>query len=252
MENELLKEKYEDFHKNANIQKKIVNNRDFTYHTILFFIDRYLESNMKVLDIGCGSGTISLYVSSKGNAVLGTDISEKAVSAAKESAEVLGLRNASFKSMDFLGANFQEKFDFIICSEVLEHLAGDNYALKKIYELISENGILFLTVPSENAPIHKLRKLLFRNDTFDKEVGHLRRYSKFNIAALLKKNKFEIIEIKLAEGVLRNFLFTVPLGNKFLRFANGPIIKQIIAIIDLICIKVFGEGQIITISKKKI
>ncbi|MFH1855691.1 MAG: class I SAM-dependent methyltransferase [Candidatus Omnitrophota bacterium] len=251
MENELLKEKYEDFHRNADIQAKIVDRNNFTYHLVLSFLDKYLVSNMNVLDIGCGIGTISLYVSKKVNKVMGTDISERAVNAALKSALLLGIKNAFFEAISFLDADFQEKFDFIVCSEVLEHLPDDKQALRKIYELINENGILFLTVPSGNAPIHRLRKFLFRSDIFDKEVGHLRRYSKFNLSNLLKENKFEIIEMKLSEGILRNFLFVTPLGNKLLKFANVPVFRQIINVIDVICVKVFGESQIITMSKKK-
>lgn len=252
MKKEMLRDKYEDFHKNACVQEKVISREDFTYHMALSFIDRYLKPDMRVLDIGCGVGTISLYAASKGNYVLGIDISEKAVKAAMESAEVLGIKNASFKAINFLEADFQQKFDFVICSEVIEHLPDDKAVLKKTFELISNDGVLFLTVPSENAPIHKIRRYLFGKDSFDEKVGHLRRYSKDSLYNLLKENNFETIEIKFMEGIVRNFLFVTSIGNKFLKFANIPAIKQTITIIDNMCIKVFGESQIMAISRKRI
>jgi len=251
MEDKHLKEKYEEFHKKAGIQTKIINSKNFTYHIVLSFIDKYLQPEMKVLDIGCGVGTLSLYVASKGNEVRGIDISEKAIDAAKKSIETLRIKNASFIAIDFLDADFQEKFDFIIFSEVMEHLPDDKLAIKKIHELMKDNAILFLTVPSKNAPIHRIRKLIFGQDIFDQKVGHLRRYSKSEVVGLLKSHEFEVIEVALTEGGLRNFLFTTSIGNKFLMLANVPIVKKFVTLVDSVCIKIFGESQIITVSKKK-
>jgi len=66
----------------------------------------------------------------------------------------------------------------------------------------------------------------------------------------LKDNEFKVIETKLSEGAIRNFLFVTSIGNKLLLFASIPIIKEIITLIDNICLKIFGESQIITVSKK--
>ncbi|GAH13533.1 unnamed protein product [marine sediment metagenome] len=63
------KEKYEEFHKNASIQTKVVDSKNFTYHIVLSFIDKYLQPDMKVLDIGCGVGTISIYVANKKDSI---------------------------------------------------------------------------------------------------------------------------------------------------------------------------------------
>lgn len=92
MKNQNLKETYEEYHKNAGIQREIIGRYNFDYHFVLSFIDRYLRRGMRVLDIGCGRGTISLYVASKGNEVLGIDISEEAIDAAQRSAGLLGIK----------------------------------------------------------------------------------------------------------------------------------------------------------------
>ncbi len=233
------------------MQTKIVDKNNFTYHIVLSFIDKYLQPGMKVLDIGCGVGTISLYVASKGNEVFGIDISEKAINKARKSVEILGLKNASFKAINFLDTNLQDKFDFIIFSEVLEHLPDEKLANDKIYELLKNDGIFFLTVPSKNAPIHRIRKVIFKQDIFDKKVGHLRRYLKGELISLLENNEFKVVEVKLTEGGLRNFLFVTSIGNKFLVLANIPVIKKFITLIDGFCVKIFGESQFIIVSKKK-
>ena len=246
-----IKEKYEEFHKNAGVQTKIVDKNNFTYHIVLSFIDKYLQPEMKVLDIGCGIGTISLYVANKGNEVLGIDISEKAVNAAQKSAEILGVKNASFKAINFLDTDLQEKFDFIIFNNVIEHLPDDESAPQKIYKLLEMDGILFLSTCLDSDPLHRLKIMFFGKDESDIRVGHLRRYSKYGLSQLLKSNGFDIIEMRGVEGFFRSFLFTTKIGNWFLRFANLYVIKQITTLIDDLSKYLLGPTLIIIIAQAK-
>jgi len=247
--NKNFKEKYEEFHKNAGIQTKIVSKNDFTYHIVLSFIDKYLQPNMKVLDVGCGIGTISLYIATKGNEVFGIDISEKAISAAQKSAELLDIKNVCFRAVNFLDTDFAEKFDFIIFSEVMEHLPDDKLAIKKIHNLLRANGILFLSTRLERDPMHKIRIRLLGKDKFDISVGHLRRYSKEELTQLLESNGFKIREIKQTEGLLRMFLFTTKTGNRLLNFVNLPVIRSFLTLLDSLSVHLLGPSQIIIITE---
>ncbi len=245
-----IKEKYEEFHKNAGIQTKVVDTKNFTYHIVLSFIDKYLQPDMKVFDIGCGVGTISLYVANKGNEVLGTDISEKAVSVAQKSAELLGIKNVSFKAMDFLDAELQGRFDLIIINGVLEHLVDDRKALKKIHRLLNHKGFLYLMVPSIKSPLHRLRMAIFKRDSFDISVGHLHRYSQADLILMLEESGFSIVEIKGSEGQLREFLFLTSFGNRLLPYAALPSVRDIITMLDNLMVKTIGASAINIIAKK--
>lgn len=205
---------------------------------------------MKVLDIGCSVGTISLYVANKGNEILGIDISENAINIAQNSAELLGIKNASFKAINFLDTDLQEKFDFIICSEILEHLPEDKLALNKIHKLLTRGGILCIDVPTESAPLHRLRMYLFKKDAFDVSLEHLRRYSSNEIASILKNLGFKIIENQEIEGILRNFLFTNKVGNHLLFFIRLPIFKTFFTFFDNTLKRLFGGSGVILIAKK--
>jgi len=250
-ENKNFKEKYEEFHKNAGIQTKIIESNNFTYHIVLSFIDKYLQPGMKVLDIGCGVGTISLYIAKKGNEVLGIDISEKAINAAQKSAEVLDIKNVSFKAIDFFNEDFYEKYDFIIFNYVIEHLPDDESAIQKIYKLLEMNGILFLSTCLESDPLHRLEIMFFGKDEDDIRVGHLRRYSKYGLNQLLKSNSFDIVEMCGTEGFFRRFLFATKIGNRLLRFVNLYVIKKMTLLIDDLSKYIFGPTLIIIIAQAK-
>lgn len=238
--------KYEEFHKNTSAQKKLINPNNFTYRLLFDIFEKYLYDGSSVLDIGCGAGTISLYVAHLGKNVTGLDISDKAIKEAKKSAKSLGLKNIKFEVMDFPYQIPKGSYDLIFCFEVLEHLKDDELALKEIHKLLKRNGSLIISVPSENAPLYRLGYA----KGFDQRVGHVRRYTLEKLLKKLKKNNFEILEYQKNEGIFRNFLFLNPYAGKLLRGMKW-IIGDIFTVFDNISVNLFGESQIIIVARKK-
>lgn len=238
---------YEKFHQKTTSQEKIINTKNFTYRIILDVIRDHIISftNKTILDVGCGAGTISLYLANQGANILGVDISRKAIDSCKKSARILKLTDKTqFICNTIEKIKFRQKFDAIICSEVIEHIPRDRTFLKIIHRLLKNNGILILSTPSINAPLYKIG--LAQN--FDKRVGHLRRYSRQQISNLVRKSGFTIEEVKLTEGILRNFFFLTNFGW-FIKFFRG-IISDIVTIIDNLLIQPFGESQIFIVARK--
>ncbi|RJQ38902.1 class I SAM-dependent methyltransferase [Candidatus Microgenomates bacterium] len=243
MNNDLL---YEDFHKTSNIQKKLIKKNNFTYRNIIKFIDSYLNFSKKnILDIGCGAGTISLYLANRGNKVLGIDISKNAIEKCKKSANFLKLNNVKFEKVNFPTDVPVGKFDFIICSEVIEHLKNDELALKKIFSILNSGGVAIISTPSINAPLFRWGLA----SEFDNRVGHLRRYSLIELVRKCENAGFKVLETRKTEGLLRNFLFLNPIGGKVLRFIKF-FLSNIVTFVDEIFLKIFGESNIFIIVKK--
>lgn len=238
---------YDKYHKDRNLQKRVISDKNFTYRNIIGVVNR-LKYGERVLDIGSGVGTIDFYLASKGKNITGIEISSKAIFAARESAKVLGLEsNTEFIKGEFLNWKHDGHFDLVICSEVLEHLKDDNKAIGKIYKLLKKGGLAIFTVPSKNAPLFRFGLA----KEFDERVGHLRRYKIEELVSLLKKNKFRILRKKKTEGLLRNFLFVFRVGDFPNRLANRfPLISDILTMLDNIFLKTLGESNIIIVCKK--
>lgn len=237
--------KYEEFHSSTRLQTKIINENNFTYRLLLESINKYIKPENKVLDIGCGVGALDLYLASKGYEVLGIDISKHAVESARDSAEAMGFKNAKFEKYDFPSETPKGKFDFIIFTEVIEHIKEDRKALSQINKLLNKYGILLLSTPSIQAPLHRIGYA----KEFDKRVGHLRRYDLENLYKMIEANGFKILETRKVEGILRNFLFFSPGAGKLVRFIKGPI-SNFVTLIDNILVGVFRESNYIIIAKK--
>ena len=239
---------YEKYHLKRRLQKRVIADNDFTYRSILFFLHKYGMKSKNVLDIGCGVGTTSLYLGSKGKNVLGIVISKSGILVAKQNAEKLNLgKFVKFQVLDFPNKLPEIKFDLVICSEVLEHLINDKDAVFQIKNLLNKNGIAIASSPSQNAPLYKLRLL----NNFDKEVGHIRRYNKENFNNLFKSVGFKVLETKKTEGILRNFLFTNSFGGFLLRILNKRPFSVLVTFIDNLTVPLFGESDIYLIAQKK-
>jgi release factor glutamine methyltransferase len=67
----------------------------------------------RVLDIGCGSGILSLTAAKTSDSVLGVDINLKAVEASRHNAKLKDIKNAEFILSDMF-SNVDGLFDFIV------------------------------------------------------------------------------------------------------------------------------------------
>jgi SAM-dependent methyltransferase len=118
-----------------------------------FIIDVLKKNNPQgawVLDVGCGNGVISRSLGAEGFNVYGIDISEKTI----EKARALNIYpNVKFEviSAEQLVAN-GERYDAVICSEVLEHLEDPLRLLGVLHQSIKPGGKLIVTVPNGNGP----------------------------------------------------------------------------------------------------
>jgi 2-polyprenyl-3-methyl-5-hydroxy-6-metoxy-1,4-benzoquinol methylase len=109
-----------------------------------------LPPNGRILDVGCGNGVISRHLGRLGYNVLGVDVSDKTIEMARA---IDPMPNVTFlkKSAEELVAS-GEKYDAVICSEVLEHLTDPGALLKVLSASLAPNGRLIITVPNGNGP----------------------------------------------------------------------------------------------------
>ena len=104
----------------------------------------HLKPGFRVLDLGCGPGTISVGLA---NAVdpgqlHGVDIEESQVRLATQTARALGCQNATFHRADVLDLPFKDGyFDAAFCNSVLMHVPDTRRALSEVNRVLKPNGV---------------------------------------------------------------------------------------------------------------
>lgn len=145
----------------------------------------------RILDIGCSKGVLINLLKLHGyKNVYGIDISKKAVLLCKKR----GLKNIYLQGVE--NTKFpSNKFDIIICSDVLEHIKNQDKAIIEINRILKLGGKVICFVPAFN----------FLWSSHDIENMHYRRYSKNELYFLFKKNGYNILKISYW-----NFLLFTP------------------------------------------
>lgn len=100
-----------------------------------------LKPGMKVLDVGCGTGSISKDIANivgENGKVTGIDNTKSFILSGRESYK--DIKNLELIHVDLFDFNPEEKFDLIISARVLQWLSNPKEALLKMKSLLKPNG----------------------------------------------------------------------------------------------------------------
>ena len=152
------------------------------------FIDLEISNGAKVLEVGCFLGHYCNYFKQRGLQVTGVDISPEVIAE--------GLKLYPDLDLRCVGENWPEDlqagdYDFVIASEVIEHVLHPNDFLKTLQRALKPQGRLLLTTQNSNAIHYRLRMLFGK---FRWDPTHLRLYSRPELEAELRNGGFEIVK----------------------------------------------------------
>ena len=109
-----------------------------------------IEPGMRVLDVGCGAGDLSLLaaglVGPEGS-VLGVDLDDGLVRLSARRAEAAGLRNVRFEQRDLTDLTLPEPVDAVVGRLVLMHLPDPAKALGHLRGLVRPGGVVTFQEP---------------------------------------------------------------------------------------------------------
>ena len=178
---------------------------DFRWHNLRRLVKKHIVGK-SILDAGCGTGHTTMELLNDGYEVTAIDSSKELVDFTQRiikennyngDAYVLNLTNANV-----LGGN---KFDTILCLDVLEHIKDDELAIKNLHYVLNKNGHLIVAVLAVS----------FLYGIRDKKIGHHRRYGKDELIEKLRASGFDIVDVRYWNflGVLP-FLFSEKILHK--------------------------------------
>ena len=140
--------------------------------------------------------------------------------------------------------NIKKKYDTIIYYDVLEHIKNDLNEVKLASKKLNKNGYLIFSVPAYQTFY----------SSFDKSVGHFKRYNKKDFIVLGKKTGLKIEKLAYYDSM--GFLFLVL--NKFFSLKQTNLenkvylwnlLMPISKLIDLLTFNKFGKSLLCVFKK---
>lgn len=133
------------------------------YLEFLSYLDLFPEKHYgKVLELGCGIGYQSAFLSKICDEVIATDLADEDVAThapGMKSAELLhkqlDISNIKLLTCSAEALPFPDQtFDMVYSSHVLEHIPDQQKALKEIYRVLKPGGIHFCVVPTSTEKVY--------------------------------------------------------------------------------------------------
>lgn len=143
---------------------------DIAYNDWADYINGLLDINgvsekASILEVGCGTGSVTVRLKKKGYDIVGLDISHDMLRKAEEKARKEGV-DIPFICQDLNEIDLHKKMDAIVAvCDVVNYVEEEKLKrfLLSAYEILKEDGVLLFDISSE----YKLKNILGNNTFFE-------------------------------------------------------------------------------------
>ena len=167
------------------------------YDNVCEYIRPYLNRNMNVLELACGSGQLSFNLSKYAKNWIGTDFSEQMILEARKRGEH---ENLTFEVADATSLSFSDgEFNCVVIANALHIMPEPDEAMREIYRVLKPNGILSApTFLWKEGTQSKFKKWIM-------SVVGFKMYQEWNkkqFKDFIEKHGFSVVEMNLIHGGL--------------------------------------------------
>ncbi|MEZ5010020.1 MAG: class I SAM-dependent methyltransferase [Chitinophagales bacterium] len=156
-----------------------------------------LDSNSKVMDLGCKYGDISKIVAEKVKLIVGIDHDISALEIAKKENKADNLKFEYADAFDYLKSN-DENFDVLILSHILEHLEKPEELLANFKEHFTH---FYIEVPDFDDTYLNHYRYKVGSSLIYTDDDHIWEFDRDDFTAILENSGLEIIEAEYRYGL---------------------------------------------------
>ncbi|RPI15528.1 MAG: class I SAM-dependent methyltransferase [Ignavibacteriae bacterium] len=170
----------------------------------LSLIEKYVNKG-NLLDVGSGKGYMLAAAKKRGWEAAGYDVDEKWNEKLSRKLDV------EIKSGNFLELEWKTEFNAVVMHHVIEHLKNPLLYIRKIYELLKKDGVLFLALPNINSRSAVFKRTLEKMGIRKKNTGayydtghHMFYFTPGSLRILLEHNGYEVLTTKSGHAARPN------------------------------------------------
>lgn len=175
--------------------KTILEKETYSGLAINDVIYRIIRPGTKVLDLGCGNGVLGESLrKNKKCYVCGLEFDAKLAEQARSRLDTVICEDIN--NLDKL--SFNNKFDYVVCADILEHIIDPMPILRCIKGLLDQDGYLLVSIPNIANWDIRLRLLAGRFEYKPLTItdpGHMRFYTKSTAKRLLEDAGYTVMDI---------------------------------------------------------
>jgi SAM-dependent methyltransferase len=163
----------------------------------LDLLEAYVRAPLQgsLLEIGYGNGDFLVRAAARGLAVTGIEQSPHAM---KTTIDKLGSQGRVICGEMTQLLESEERFDYIVLSDVLEHVRNPREFLRIVRLLLRENGIVMIAVPS----LDSFSVRLMKDKWIEFKPEHLWYFSRITLRQLLYSEDFKAVKVGPAKKTL--------------------------------------------------
>jgi 2-polyprenyl-6-hydroxyphenyl methylase/3-demethylubiquinone-9 3-methyltransferase len=165
------------------------------------YIEQHIDVNgLKILDVGCGGGILAEELTKKGAIVTGLDASKKTIKVAQNHAKEQKLKIKYLdKSLDEHAESSNDKYDMVICFELIEHIPDQMKLIQDISSVCKKGTKIFISTINRNIVSFAIAKIMAEYVLKIVPEG-THQYKKFlkpsELVKMLEIEKFQMNDIK--------------------------------------------------------
>lgn len=156
------------------------------------------DTVMDIFDAGMGFGQYTYFMAKRfpDSSILAVDVKDEQVEDCRKFFSKCGYNNVRFEIADLTKIDYRDKFDFILCVDVMEHIAEDELVFKNFYNALKKGGKLLVNTPSNlgGSDAHD-----DDDESFIEEHARIG-YSKEDITEKMNRAGLEVVSFDYAYG----------------------------------------------------
>ena len=200
-------------------------------------LGRMVEAGQRVLELGTGPGTVTRILYSKGCKVTGVEMDPESLAMCAPFCE--RTLQADLEDPAWHASLAGEKFDVVMCADVLEHLRDPRPLLTLLQQFLNDSGCVLMSLPNAThlSVVASLMAGRFPYQTKGLlDTTHLRVFGREDIDALLREcglvwQRWENVKVEPAQAELSHYWNQLEAADQeFLRAkcADGLVYQHVV------------------------
>jgi 2-polyprenyl-6-hydroxyphenyl methylase/3-demethylubiquinone-9 3-methyltransferase len=176
------------------VERKSAESHRYLTPSVCNIVGRHFSAPAKIIDLGCGHGSMTMEIARLGHFVVGVDLNREGIASAKAAYPDIQFQVASV--YDDLRSQFGT-FACVVSCEVIEHLYSPHKYAETILDLLEPGGLAVISTPYhsylKNMALAAAGKWDYHHHPL-REHGHIKFWSKGTLASLMADYGLELVE----------------------------------------------------------